>query len=247
MARLILVAIFVILNIMLVFAGNACAGIVVNGYLDDWGVAPGAFGASDWSPHSGVIYTVEDQNTSYLNPGYGGQEFDAEAIYSYRETGYIYLAIVTGHPSAGAAGEKPGDIFIDFGAGMQYGLETTGANAGKLYKNPLWNSSPNWGGAGGRTTMKDGPWEYMGLTEFVYLNTYIGAGDSNDHWVMEMSIPESYFGSDWKNDGTVHWTETCGNDAIDLQVPAPANPEPATLWLLGTGLAGLLKLRGRKK
>ncbi len=226
---------------------NAGIGMVVNGDLSDWGVTPGAYGASDWIPDSGIAYYQEDQNTYKVGPGYGGQKFDAEAIYGTRANGFMYLAIVTGHPVTGWAGQKPGDVFFNFGAGRQYGLKTTGVNAGRLYRNPGWNMSPYWGSLNSETTMKDGVWEYMGLTTFVYLNSYVGPGDSNDHWVMEMEAPNSFFGDDWDESGTIHWTQTCGNDAIDLNIPVGHTPEPATMSLLGLGLFGLCGFKFRKR
>lgn len=44
----------------------------------------------------------------------------------------------------------------------------------------------------------------------------------------------------------VHWTETCGNDVVEGVGGDPV-PEPATMLLFGTGLAGLAGLRSRKK
>jgi len=240
-----ILSVIVILCIGIVTASDAHATITVNGFLDDWGVTPGAFGASDWVPDNGAIYTEEDTNINYVGPGYGGQKFDAEAIYCKKENGFINVAIVTGHPAGGASGEHPGDIFFNFGVGMQYGLQTTGVNAGRLYKNPLWNIGSPFAVAG-ESTMKPGAYEDRGLTDFVYLHTYTGCGDSNDHWVMEMKIPESYFGGDWMYGGFIHWTQTCGNDAIDLEIPGTI-PEPATMALFGIGLAGLLRVRRKKR
>ncbi|MFH1996484.1 MAG: hypothetical protein ABIJ27_05740 [Candidatus Omnitrophota bacterium] len=106
--------------------------------LDDWGVAPGTWNSSssannsDWTPSGNVQYIVEDQTggtNAYLNPGWGGQRYDVEAIYFVNTPGTAYLSIVTGFRSSGYSGWAPGDIAIDLGSDGTYdlGIITTGA------------------------------------------------------------------------------------------------------------------------
>jgi hypothetical protein len=40
-----------------------------------------------------------------------------------------------------------------------------------------------------------------------------------------------------------HWTMSCGNDVVEGTAPVP---EPATMLLFGTGLAGLATIRRKK-
>lgn len=247
---------------------DAFASIDVDGNLtDDWGITPRGFSngndLSDWTPSNGAIGKVENQKGglgAFLGPGYGGQLFDAEGLFYKRENGMIYLALVTGLPYGGALDSRgtryyPGDIAIDFNGDdiYEYGIETTDTNKGRLYKGlnaSSWNHGlPNWGGSSDPTTMIDGAGTPSGLPfEFAYNNTYYwinGSTNYNKHYVMEMGIPEDYFGYDWMNGGTIHWTQTCGNDAIDLDIPA-STPEPSTLLLLGLGLGAGLRGRFRK-
>lgn len=241
------IAVIIAVSVCTILSADSQAGFVVDGYLhDDWGVRPGAYGSSDWAQNGGILGYEEDQkdtSNGYLNPGYGGQKFDSEAIYATRSGGNIYLAIVTGHPQDGWNTRKPGDVFINFGTGMQYGLSVRGADAGRLYKNPVWNTDPFWGTTT-PTDMKNGAWTDKGFIEFVYFHTYHGSGTSNDHWVMEIRIPESFFGTDWMNGGYVSWTQTCANDVIRLDIPS-TTPEPASMALLGAGIIGIISSRRR--
>jgi len=109
--------------------------ITVNGDISDWvqnassiytGANPtdGAFSAK-----TGVLSWIEDGcsgSQGYVGPGYGGQNFDMEAMYAYYDsTGSkpgLYVAIVTGFDPDGVKywgnvnpTYLPGDIFFDFG------------------------------------------------------------------------------------------------------------------------------------
>lgn len=138
----------------LVFGATAGAEAVgpidVDGDLvgpNDWGgpasVGSGNHPASVWEPQRGA-WVAEDSVTTfdgysgYVGPGYGGQDFDIEALYSGFDlaTNTIYVAIVTGFTLDGYdpfgvpdsflndgaytnAGDRvyAGDVFIDFGWG----------------------------------------------------------------------------------------------------------------------------------
>lgn len=230
------------LLLALAFPASAWA-ITVDGQTSDWGITPAAFGSSDWTPNPGVYYIQEDQNPSidFLSPGWGGQKFDAEGIYFTRDTTYAYIAVISGFPLEGRIyGGAPyyaGDLGFDFGSdgSYEFGVETTGANKGKLFgnatwTNPLFISCGPYALAGGNI---------LGNALFAYdKTTYIGTG----HYVFEVGIPLSLFGSAWSNndfvpDLTIHWTMSCGNDCIDLKVTRVPNvPEPSTVILLVAGL-----------
>jgi len=116
---------------MLTSAG--AQAIAIDGNLADWGIARTGH-ASDWTPTSnkGIQFTIEDQQDSYLNPGYGGQAYDAEAIYAVfgkdaDGIDKLFIALATGHnpntlnnPDGNSYGA--GDFAIDFGKNGTYEL-----------------------------------------------------------------------------------------------------------------------------
>lgn len=243
-----------ILILTLFFVGTllqsgAAHAFVVDGNLSDWGVTPGLYGASTWTPGAGIQYTVEDQSPStpggYLNPGYGGQGFDAEAMYATYDNNNLYFAIVTGKSPGTDLGYRPGDIAFDFGndGSYEYGIETTGANQGNLYSVNSWGTGL-WG-TGDPTEMTGNPL-LLGSGSLVYNMLTVGGNPLylGDHYVIEGYIPLSLFGSNWSRGFKMSWTETCGNDVISMNVHTA--PEPATMALFGMGLAGLGVLRRRQ-
>ncbi|MBM3344171.1 MAG: hypothetical protein FJY56_18970 [Betaproteobacteria bacterium] len=83
------------------------ASITVDGNFADWGIQANGTVAG-WTPNAGIRYTVEDQsnaNGGFLSPGWGGQAYDAEALYitwgkkADNQT-YLYLGMITGHNPA---------------------------------------------------------------------------------------------------------------------------------------------------
>ena len=143
-----------LMQMMIVAGMLASAGaqaIAINGNLADWGVKHTGQ-PSDWTPHPGILSTVEDQSGSgsyYLNPGWGGQAYDAEAMYVTWNANYLYIAIATGHNpntvnNPGGNSFGAGDIAIDFGLNgtWDYGIELLGsANTTKahVYSGVNWN------------------------------------------------------------------------------------------------------------
>lgn len=242
---------------LFVFSPLASATMVVNGSLDDWGVTPGAYDSinpqAQWVPSTaGVTYVSEDQIDYSLNPGYGGQDFDVEAIYFKKEGDIAYFAVVSGFPIGGypnynGSAYYAGDLAIDFGSNGSYefGVTVTNHLSGVAPDHLVGNAATDWSTP---YFTESGPFQLtggtdLGAVQFAYNSTTYLVGD---HYVYEYGIPVSLFGADWTGDNpdlTVHWTMSCGNDALDLHVNAVLNPEPSTyaLLLLGLSSFGLLR------
>jgi hypothetical protein len=147
-------------------SSHAGAAIIVDGDLSDWGI-----NKTTWAPNAGIHYTVEDSVGSglyWLNPGWGGQAYDAEAFYTTIADGKLFVALVTGHNprtlnKPGSNSYGAGDFAIDFGkngsydlginiryatnlVNGQYTFEGFGVEGG-VYRNPTW-ASGLWNAAG---------------------------------------------------------------------------------------------------
>jgi hypothetical protein len=254
-------------------SGAQAVTITVDGNLADWGLQRNG-NATDWNPDPAlnltkdIHYKVEDQTGNAnvrLNPGWGGQAYDAEALYVYLNSTNLYLALVTGLDPKTATNDAantygPGDFAIDFGRDgtFEFGIETTGPNAGAVYKVTEWgyglwdvngNHNPANPDKKHPTSVSKG--SQIGAGTLLYTDTpfkKMGAHKKDEHYVIEAAIPLSVFlDLSYSGKFDVHWTMDCANDAIwaDPELTASAVPEPTTLALLPLGLLGLMAMRRR--
>jgi hypothetical protein len=256
---------------VLMTASAAGQAITVDGNLADWGLSFSG-NASDWTTSKpGVLSVVEDQsnaNGGYLNPGWGGQAYDAEAMYMTWNATHLYVAMVTGHNPAtvnnpGGNSYGRGDFAFDFNLdgtwdfGFATANRTGGITQGSLYRTTnanwaygLWSGPQVLGPSTDATALTGGTLAGVGSLFISGVQTNMGALGGN-HWIYELAIPVNAFGSLWGAQGPTRafdltWTMRCGNDILRLDPPVRSVPVPGTTGLALAGLVGLgLRRRAR--
>jgi hypothetical protein len=225
--------------LVLALAATSSYGYTVNGSLYDWGVTP----FTDWVPSGGQIsYILEDWGGPGPYP-IGGEVFDLEAGYATVDNGKLWVGIVSSFPSTGAlfSGEQimPGDLGIDLdGDGYyEFGVVLHGGLAPRILANPTWTLPHAFVGipANGPSTMTSGT--EVGLATAIYHEVGVLEPDGTKTYIIEVSVPMGALGS-WGADemASLHYTMTCGNDALDWNVQVPEPSCLAILCLAGVSL-----------
>ena len=257
-----------IFAIALATSGSAFAGLTVDGNLADWKIDKTTWVSSLSNVHS----TIEDSTGSgayYLSPGWGGQAYDAEALYATIQGNKLFIALATGHNPLTAQSANvyaAGDFAIDFGKNGTYELginvvnNFTGGLLGGVYSSPTW-AYGLWTSTGAQTSDpskvdKTHPTSLLGGTLLgTAANSYTtvgatgyGSKASDLHYFYEVSLDLSLLRlAGWDgSEFNIQWTENCANDSI-LVDPGHAVPEPGSLALAFVGMAGLTGIRRRRK
>lgn len=225
-------------------------------FLDNWGVSYGNWGGNSFTGN-GLAYTVEDWTgggDGWLDPGYGGDEYDAEAAYMASDGEFLYVAVVTGFPIGGrwdggdffAAGDIGIDVNCDRQNAHDYDYAIDVSAGGRLRGGNLHWQDPSMGGGPAWNHVSDPlrvtSWTTSKTTQFSY-SSWQG------RYAIESIIDLDHFGPGAES-FNMHWTMGCGNDELELDYrPTDPVPEPASLLLFGSGLgmAGLMRRRRRKQ
>ena len=231
-------------------------------FLDAWGISYGNWVPGSNAP-SDVVYNAggsEDylggiSNYGYVEPGYGGQCFDAEAIYfgiDYNNS-KAYIAVISGTPVFGAKTwwsdwYMPGDIAIDIGNDGSYDSAISASALNTLYQGVTdWTppdsylTSAPYKQANGTAATIQSAYTLMSQDNGGYEDAdgtkdgetgYDGYSTVNginaEHWAFEAIVDLDLLGIGYNESFKIHWTQECGNDVIELTgVTLTPAPEPS--------------------
>lgn len=210
---------------------------------------------SYWQDNGYKVFADDEgvERNGYVNPGWGGQAFDAEYLfYKYSkadntlsiglQTGYD---IVDGHHYTGGKNYYAGDLALSFSKrpgvefAVDFGLLTkdyngedlvdagtgTGVDAAGVYQVSSWNNDIYFS--------ESAPFAMNGGTKVADLVENVAGYDSAaKSYFRTVTFDYSELGFVEGFDFSAHWTMSCGNDVVAGTAHVP-NPGSLPLMLLG--------------
>ncbi|MDO8954872.1 MAG: PEP-CTERM sorting domain-containing protein [Gammaproteobacteria bacterium] len=210
------------------------------------------------------------ESGGYVNPGWGGQDFDAEYL-AYKLIGNTLsigiqagFDLVDGKVTYDGHDYYAGDLALSFDNtpstyeyAFDFGLFTKnyagtlvdadvpspdGIDNAGLYKDVIWNTGVYSAFTASNPFAMDGGSLVSGANGITTAD-YDSTRDS--YWrIVSFDITSILAAGDIAN-LSAHWTMSCGNDVINGTDRFPV-PEPGAMLLFGTGLAGLAGIQRRR-